>query len=68
MKQAFHNASFKLSTEQVKEMLINIKTNLNGDYNYHILLCELFGDDYQLEFTELPKLPTEPMASLGDEK
>lgn len=49
IKEAFHQANFKLSTPQVKEMLAEIKQNKDDDYNYHHLLCELFGDDYKKE-------------------
>lgn len=38
IKQAFHKAEFKLSTDQVLDILSEIKQNRNEEYNYHILL------------------------------
>jgi hypothetical protein len=49
IKQAFHDADFKLSTDQVIEILSEIKQNREEEYNYHILLCTLFGTDYKKE-------------------
>ena len=68
IKQAFHNANFKLSTEQVKEMLSSIKTNRDGQFDYHILLCALFGDDYQREFVEQPRSTTRSKPNIDDDK
>ena len=47
IKQAFHKGKFELSTRQVEDLLAEIKQNRHGEYNYHILLCSLFGEDYQ---------------------
>ena len=58
IKLGFHNAEFKLSSNQVKEMLKDIVKNKEDQYNYHILLCALFGDDYERETTE----PSKPSA------
>lgn len=38
IKQSFHRADFRLSTDQVLEILSEIKQNRNEEYNYHILL------------------------------
>jgi len=49
IKHSFHRANFKLSTVQVQEMLEDIKQNKDKEYNYHILLCSLFGTNYKRE-------------------
>ena len=49
IREAFHSANFKLSKAQIKEMLEEIRTNSHNEYNYHILLCSLFGLNYEHE-------------------
>lgn len=49
IKGAFHKEKFELSTKQVEELLSDIKQNRHKEYNYHILLCSLFGDNYKNE-------------------
>jgi Ca2+-binding EF-hand superfamily protein len=46
IKDAFHESKFKLSKAQIAEMLSEIKRNMAGEYNYHILLSSMFGQNY----------------------
>ena len=49
IKEAFRESDFKLSSSQVKEMLSEIRRNMQGEYNYHILLSSMFGENYTTE-------------------